>query len=97
MSDAMLMDAAREALRIALLVSLPLLLASLLVGLLVSLAQVATSIQDATLTFVPKILGVGAVLIFVGPWMTRVLVDFTRQLLGVIQAMGGGTGGGIGG
>lgn len=89
MSEAMLMEAAREALRVTMIIALPLLLASLLVGLLVSLAQVATSIQDATLTFVPKIVAVGAVLIFAGPWMTRVLVDYTKHLLAAIRGMGG--------
>lgn len=89
MSEAAVIDLGQQALQTALLVAAPLLLASLMVGILVSLLQVATSLQDATLTFVPKIVGVGLVLILVGPWMIRTLVEFTHKVLsGVAGAVG---------
>jgi flagellar biosynthetic protein FliQ len=84
MSDAAIVEIARESLHVALLVAAPLLAASLIVGILVSLVQVATSIQDGTLTFVPKIVAVGAVLLLAGAWMIRMLLDFTRHVFDLL-------------
>ncbi len=81
MSEALVVDLGRQALQVALIVSFPLLAASLLVGIVVSVIQVATSLQEPTLTFVPKILTVAVVLLVAGGWMLRTLVDFTRQIL----------------
>ena len=58
----------------------PLLLTALLIGLLVSLFQAATQINEMTLSFIPKILGVFAVLIVAGPWLLSLIIDFTRTL-----------------
>jgi flagellar biosynthetic protein FliQ len=69
-----------QALLLALKVSLPLLLAALLVGLLVSIFQAATQIQEATLTFIPKLLAMGAVLFLAGPWMLDQVIAYTREL-----------------
>ena len=89
MSEAAVMEIGRQALQVAMMVSLPLLLASLLTGILVSLLQVATSIQDVTLTFVPKIIAVGAALVLASTWMVRVLVEFTRDVfLSLPQVVG---------
>ena len=74
------MDIARDALYLIIEVSLPGLLVSLVVGLLISIFQTVTSIQEQTLTFVPKIICVFASLMLVGPWMMQKLVDFTTQL-----------------
>ena len=57
------------------------LIVSLVVGLLISLFQVATSLQDVTLTFVPKIIAVGVTLVVAGSWMLRTLISFTHNLL----------------
>ena len=89
MSESFLLDFGRQALEVSLVVALPMLLASLITGLLVSLVQVATSLQDATMTFVPKILTVAAVLILGGHWMLRMLLDFTRH---VFEALPGALG-----
>ena len=56
------------------------LLTALLIGLLVSLFQAATQINEMTLSFIPKILGVFAVLIIAGPWLLSLIIDFTRTL-----------------
>jgi flagellar biosynthesis protein FliQ len=89
MSDTFLLDIGRQALEVSLLVALPMLLASLVMGLLVSLVQVATSLQDATLTFVPKILTVALALLLGGHWMLGVLLDFTRHVFQAVpQALG---------
>ena len=69
-----------EAIKIAISLSAPMLLAGLAVGLLVSIFQAATSINEMTLTFIPKMLAVGGALIFFFPWMMQTLVVFTQNL-----------------
>lgn len=64
-----------------LLVAGPILGLSLLVGLLVSIFQATTQIQEQTLAFVPKILTVLGATVILGPWMLRVMIDFTSRLL----------------
>lgn len=73
-------DMTRSALYTIIQVSLPLLLVSLIVGLIVSIFQTVTSIQEQTLTFVPKIIAIFLALILLGNWMMTTLVDFTTQL-----------------
>lgn len=62
------------------MVAAPLLLSTLAVGLVVSIVQAVTQINEATLTFIPKMLVVGIVLLLVGPWMLDLLTHFTTQL-----------------
>jgi flagellar biosynthesis protein FliQ len=69
-----------EAIKVAILLSAPMLLAGLLVGLLISIFQSATSINEMTLTFIPKMLAVAGALIFFFPWMMQTLVSFTEQM-----------------
>jgi flagellar biosynthetic protein FliQ len=69
-----------EAIKVTILLSAPMLLAGLLVGLLVSIFQSATSINEMTLTFIPKMLAVAVALIFCFPWMMQTLVTFTEQM-----------------
>ena len=69
-----------EAIKVTLLLSAPVLLAGLLVGLLVSIFQSVTSINEMTLTFIPKMLAVAVALIFFFPWMMQTLVAFTEQM-----------------
>jgi flagellar biosynthetic protein FliQ len=71
---------ATQALTIALEVSMPFLLAGLVVGLVVSVFQAVTSIQEQTLTFIPKILVIGAVLALAGPWMLDQMLAYTINL-----------------
>lgn len=80
MNEALVIEIGRQTVQVALLVAMPLLLVSLVIGLAISLFQVATSLQDVTLTFVPKIVAVGLMLIFAGTWMLQVLVAFTRHM-----------------
>lgn len=61
-------------------VSLPVLLVSLIVGLIISIFQTVTSIQEQTLTFVPKIIGVFLTLAIAGGWMLNRMVEYTTQL-----------------
>ena len=71
----------QNALLMLLWVSAPILLVVLVVGLLVSIFQAATQINEATLSFVPKIVAAVAVMIFAGPWMMTTLVEFLQQTL----------------
>ncbi len=70
-----------------LMISAPVLLTVLVVGLLVSIFQAATQINEATLSFVPKVVAAVAVLAVAGPWMLTMLVDYIRQTLLSIPAM----------
>jgi flagellar biosynthetic protein FliQ len=69
-----------EAIKMAISLAAPMLLAGLGVGLLVSIFQAATSINEMTLTFIPKMLAVAVALIFFFPWMMQTMVSFTTNL-----------------
>lgn len=71
---------ARSALIETLIISAPVLIVAVGVGLLISVLQAITSIQEQTLTFVPKMVVILVVLIFLGPWLTAHLVNFTQAL-----------------
>lgn len=73
-------DMAREALFLIIRVALPVLLVSLIVGLTISIFQTVTSIQEQTLTFVPKIICVFTALVIFGPWMMNSMVEFMTSL-----------------
>lgn len=73
-------DLVREALSLMLMLSVPILGAALAIGLTVSLFQAVTQIQEQTLSFVPKILGMGIVAIFVMPWVTMKILDFAGRM-----------------
>jgi flagellar biosynthetic protein FliQ len=83
------LSAGQHGLWMLLLVSAPVLLVVLVVGLVVSIFQAATQINEATLSFVPKIVGAVAVLAVAGPWMLSTLVDYLREvLMGIPGAVG---------
>jgi len=68
----------------ALLISAPLLAATLVVGLLVSVIQVVTQVQEASLTFIPKVIAAVVVMVVCGPWMLKRLVGYAASLIGNI-------------
>jgi flagellar biosynthetic protein FliQ len=72
-----------------LLMAAPLLLIGMLVGLIISIFQATTSIQEQTLTFVPKIAAILGALILFGPWILASMVQFTVRLFGRIPGMNG--------
>ena len=74
---------------VTVLVSAPLLLTALAVGLLVSIFQAATQINARTLSFIPKLLAMFAVLVLVGPWMLTTLVDYVQRLFASIPQVVG--------
>ena len=73
-----------SAMELAMKIAMPLLLVGLVVGLLVSIFQAATQIQEQTLSFIPKILALVAVVVIAGPWMLSSVVDWTHELWGGI-------------
>ncbi len=85
--EAQLIQIFREALYLVLLVSAPPVLASMLIGLMVSVFQATTQIQEQTLTFVPKIVGVFISLIIAGPWIGEQLIRFTKILFETIATV----------
>ena len=86
MTESTLLDLTRHAMIVALEIAMPVLVVSLIVGMLVSLFQAITQIQEMTLTFVPKIIAVIAVIVILGPWMLSTIVGFTSNLLGNVPS-----------
>ncbi len=87
MTPETVMTIAQRALEITLLLSAPLLLTALAVGLLVGVFQAATQINESTLSFIPKLLAMAATIVIAGPWMLKVLVSYTRELLSGIPGL----------
>jgi len=87
MSEEFIVHLFREAFYTALLISAPVLLSSLLVGLLISVFQAATSVQEFTLTFVPKVVVVAIVLVLMLPWMIDTMVAFTQGMFQQIPSL----------
>ena len=78
-----------SAMELALKIGLPLLLVGLVIGLVVSVFQAVTQIQEQTLSFIPKIIGMAVVLVVGGPWMLDQLIAWTQELYGQIPNLVG--------
>ncbi len=81
MTPESIMSIGQHALYVAMLVAAPMLLTALAVGLLIGVIQAATQINEMTLSFIPKLIAMALVGLVTGPWMLRVLVQFTHQLI----------------
>jgi flagellar biosynthesis protein FliQ len=81
MSPEFVVTTGRQALELMLIVSAPLLLVALVVGLVVSVLQAVTQINEATLSFVPKIIALSITLVVAGPWMLSLLVEYIQRIL----------------
>ncbi len=81
------MTIGRQAMEVTLMVAAPLLIVALVVGLLVSIFQAATQINEATLSFIPKLVAIFVTLVLAGPWMLTVMLDYMRQVLAGIPGM----------
>jgi flagellar biosynthesis protein FliQ len=81
------MSIGQRALETMLLLSAPMLLTALLTGLLIGVFQAATQINEMTLSFIPKLLAMAAAFVVAGPWMLRMLVEYTRELFGSIPGL----------
>lgn len=87
MTPELVVQLARRSFETILLLSAPLLIFSLVVGLIISIFQTITSINEATLTFVPKIVAVMVAIIIFFPWMMTYMTDFTREIFSLIATM----------
>jgi flagellar biosynthetic protein FliQ len=90
MNQDVVVSIAVQAMEVGLKIALPLLLVGLIIGLLVSIFQAVTQIQEQSLSFIPKILGMVVVIIVMGPWMLGQLLSWTEQLYGSIPTLVGG-------
>ena len=87
MTPESVMTIGQHAIQIAILLAAPVLLAALVTGLFVSVFQAATQINEMTLAFIPKLVGVFAALALTGPWMLALLTDYVRRLFSNIPAL----------
>ncbi len=87
MTDSTVLDIALQTMVVAFKLSLPILLPALVIGFVISLIQSMTQIQEFTLAFVPKLLGVGIALLISGNWMLHTLVAYTHDLFERIPEM----------
>jgi flagellar biosynthetic protein FliQ len=81
------MDLAHSTLLVTSMIAAPLLLVALLTGLVIGMLQAATQINESTLSFIPKLLVLVLTLFALGPWLLRVLVDFTHDLYNSIPSV----------
>jgi flagellar biosynthetic protein FliQ len=89
MTPESVMTIGQQAMELTLMVSAPLLLTALIIGLIVSIFQAATQINEMTLSFIPKLVGMFAVLIISGPWMIGILLDYMTRLFSSIPYLVG--------
>jgi flagellar biosynthesis protein FliQ len=87
MTPTEVMDLGHHALMVTMMIAAPLLLVALVAGLAVGLLQAATQINEMTLSFIPKLLALVITLFVAGPWILRVLIDYTRDLYNHIPAV----------
>jgi flagellar biosynthetic protein FliQ len=89
MNESTVIDLAREAVWVALLLAAPALAVGMIVGILVAIFQAVTSVQEQTMTLVPKLFCVCITLLVIMPWMLTTLLEFTRRMFGGISALSG--------
>jgi flagellar biosynthetic protein FliQ len=87
MTDTAVLHIALQAMIISAKLAAPILLVSLVIGLGVSVFQSVTQVQEATLSFVPKVLGVALVVLFAGHWMLAQVIEFTQQLFDQLPSL----------
>jgi len=87
MTPATVIEIGRHAVELTLLISAPLFIAALATGLLISIFQAATQINEATLSFVPKLIAIFVTLILAGPWMITMMTDYIRRLYEAIPTL----------
>jgi flagellar biosynthetic protein FliQ len=87
MTPESVMTMGRTAMEVTLMVAAPMLLVALIIGLIVSIFQAATQINEATLSFIPKLVGIFVALIVAGPWMLSVMLDYMRNVFNGIPGL----------
>ena len=87
MTPESVMTMGQHAMEVMLMVSAPMLLVALAIGLVVSIFQAATQINETTLSFIPKLVGIFVAMVVAGPWMITLMLDYMRQMLTGIPGM----------
>jgi flagellar biosynthetic protein FliQ len=87
MTPELVMTIGQDALTTMLVLAMPMLLVALAIGLLVGVFQAATQINETTLSFIPKLIGMAVAIAVAGPWMLKVIVTYTQNLIINIPAM----------
>jgi len=87
MTPESVMSIGTHALTVTLMMAAPMLLVALTVGLIVGVFQAATQISEMTLSFIPKLIALAATLVLVGPWMLKLIVNYTRELFESIPGL----------
>ncbi|MBN8537555.1 MAG: flagellar biosynthesis protein FliQ [Deltaproteobacteria bacterium] len=87
MTEELIIKLGQDALRTTALLAMPLLVSTLVIGLVISIFQAVTQINEATLTFVPKMIIIALILVFAGPWMMDVISSYTINLFEGIAVM----------
>ena len=85
MTQGLVMEIFREALVVTFMLAAPILIGSLAIGLIIAILQAATQVSEQTLTFVPKLIIIGVMLLVLGPWMITQLSEFAFRLFGTIS------------
>ncbi|MFC0253132.1 flagellar biosynthesis protein FliQ [Massilia consociata] len=87
MTPETVMTMGRTAMEVTLMVAAPMLLVALIIGLVISIFQAATQINEATLSFIPKLVGIFIALVVAGPWMLSTMLDYMRQVFTSIPGL----------
>ena len=87
MTEAYVLTLAQNAITMMVVLAGPALIVSLIIGSLISLVQAATQINEVTMTFVPKIIGIGLILVLLGSWMLQQMLVFTSNLFNSLPAL----------
>ena len=87
MTPELVLTIGQDALTTMLVLAMPMLLVALAIGLLVGVFQAATQINEMTLSFIPKLIGMSVAIAVAGPWMLKVIVNYTQALIINIPAM----------
>lgn len=82
------MSVFKDALLMILKIGGPILLISIVIGLVISILQAATQVHEQTLTFVPKLIAIGLILLLAGGWMMDSMIDFTKQIFSLMTQAG---------
>lgn len=80
MTPESVMTMGKHAMEVTLMIAAPLLLVALIIGLVVSIFQAATQINEQTLSFIPKLVGIFVALVVAGPWMLSIMLDYMREV-----------------
>ena len=87
MSEAYVLGLAQNAITMMIILAGPALIVSLVIGSLISLVQAATQINEVTMTFVPKIIGIGLIFVLLGSWMLQQMLVFTANLFNSLPSL----------